>query len=242
MSDQNKLSLLPFRSLCDRCHGESERFFAQKEHDPRFCYELFRRAFVHGNDHAWACLYEQYQKLVISWVTRHTLYPGLGEEADYFTNRAFEKMWQGIPAENFSKFPDLKSLLRYLQMCANAVMVDFARWKEQAHLWDRAYRSDNGDEEIDPFATIIDTDMRPERKVARQEMQELLWQKLKSLCNNKKEHLAVHGYFVLDLKPREIYDLYSDDFTDVQDVSRTKDNFLARIRRNDEFKEFLDDA
>lgn len=242
MTSQNELSLLPFRSLCDRCHRESERFFAQKEHDPRFCYELFRRAFVHGNDLAWSCLYERYQKLVLSWVTRHALYSGLGEEADYFMNRAFEKMWQGIPAENFSKFPDLKSLLRYLQMCTNAVMVDFARWKEQAHLWDRANRSANGDEEIDPFATIKDADLRPEREVAQREMQELLWEKLKALCNNGKELLAIYGYFVLDLKPREIYDLYPEHFTDVRDVSRTKDNYLARVRRNDEFKEFLDNA
>jgi hypothetical protein len=121
-------------------------------------------------------------------------------------------------------------------------MVDFARWKEQAHLWDRANRTTNGDEEIDPFATIRDSNLRPEREVARREMQAILWQRLQALCNNKKEHLAVHGYFVLDLKPREIYDLYSKDFTDVGDVSRTKDNFLSRIRRNDEFKEFLDDA
>jgi DNA-directed RNA polymerase specialized sigma subunit len=127
-------------------------------------------------------------------------------------------------------------------MCTNAVMVDFARWKEQAHLWDRANRSDNGDEETDPFATIIDADMRPEREVARREMQEILWQKLESLCNSEKELLVVHGYFVLDLKPREIYDLYSEDFDDVRDVSRTKDNFLARIRLNNEFAEFLDDA
>jgi hypothetical protein len=107
MSNKNELSLLTLRSLCDRCHQESERFFAQKEHDPRFCYELFRRAFVHGNDHAWACLYEQYQKLVISWVMRHALYSGLGEEAEYFINRAFVKMWHGIPPEYFGKFPVL---------------------------------------------------------------------------------------------------------------------------------------
>ncbi|MCB9007693.1 MAG: sigma-70 family RNA polymerase sigma factor [Ardenticatenaceae bacterium] len=242
MSNKNELNLLTFRSLCDRCHQESERFFAQREHDPRFCYELFRRAFVHGNQQAWACLYEQYQSLVLSWVMRHSLYTSLGEEADYFMNRAFEKMWQGIPAENFSKFPDLKSLLRYLQMCTNAVMVDFARWKEQAHLWDRANQSDNGSEEFDPFATIMDEDEQPEREIAQREMQEILWQKLQAMCNNGKELLAIYGYFVLDLKPREIYDLYADSFSDVRDVSRTKDNFLARLRRNEEFKEFLDDA
>ncbi|WP_420632221.1 RNA polymerase sigma factor [Candidatus Leptofilum sp.] len=242
MSSQNELSLLTFRSLCDRCRQESERFFAQKEHDPRFCYELFRRAFVHGNELAWECLYDRYQKLVLSWVTRHALYAGLGEEASYFMNRAFEKMWQGIPADNFAKFPDLKSLLRYLQMCTHAVMVDFARWKEQAHLWDRATQVNDGEDEYDPFATIMDPDMRPEREVAHQEMQAILWQRLNDLCNSEKEHLVVHGYFVLDLKPRQIFDIHSEHFADVREVSRTKDNFLARVRRNDEFREFLENA
>lgn len=242
MSNIDEVSLLPFRNLCDRCHRESERFFAHKEHDPRFCYELFRRAFVHGNEYAWSCLYERYNKLVLSWVTRHSLYSGLGEDADYFMNRAFEKMWQGIPAENFSKFPDLKSLLRYLQMCTHAVMVDFARWKEQAHLWDRANQSKNGAEEADPFATFADEDLPPEKEVSQREMQALLWQRLQALCHNEKENLAIYGYFVLDLKPREIFDLYAGQFEDVRDVSRTKDNFLARLRRNEEFKEFLDDA
>lgn len=243
MSPQNELSLLTFRALCDRCHRESERFFTQQENDPRFCYELFRRAFVHGNDLAWNCLYHQYQKLVLSWVTRHTLYPGLGEEADYFMNRAFEKMWQGIPAENFEKFPDLKSLLRYLQMCTHAVMVDFARWKEQAHLWDRAKQASSDDDDAyDPFATIMDPTMRPERTIAQREMQQILWHRLNELCNSEKEHLAIHGYFVLDLKPRQIYELYNGQFEDVRDVSRTKDNFLARVRRNDDFREFLEDA
>ena len=242
MSTNNELSLLSFRSLCDRCHRESERFFARKEHDPRFCYELFRRAFVHGNDLAWHCIYQQYQELVLSWIKRHSLYPGLGEDADYFMNRAFEKMWQGIPSENFAKFPDLKSLLRYLQMCTNAVMVDFARWKEQVHLWDRANQVDSGTEEIDPFATFIGSTLPPEEEIAHTEMQELLWHKLQALCNGEKEHLAVYGSFVLGLKPREVYDLYATHFNDVRDVSRTKDNFLARVRRNDEFRQFLTDA
>jgi hypothetical protein len=242
MTPIDELSLLPVYSLCNRCHRESERFFTQKEHDPRFCYELFRRAFVHGNQQAWDCLYQQYQKLTLSWVTRHSLYASLGEEADYFINRAFEKMWQGIPAENFSKFPDLKSLLRYLQMCTHAVLVDFARWKEQAHLWDRANQTDSGEDQFDPLATFISETILPERALSQHEMHTLLWQKLQSFCHNEKESLVLHAYFVLDLKPREIFDLYATQFEDVRDVSRTKDNFLARLRRSAEFHEFLDDA
>jgi DNA-directed RNA polymerase specialized sigma24 family protein len=148
----------------------------------------------------------------------------------------------GHSGRKFEKFPDLKSLLRYLQMCTNAVMVDFARWKEQAHLWDRAAETDDDTAEYDPFATLAGSSLPPERELARREMQELLWQKLQALSHSEKEDTAVFGYFVLNLKPREIFDLYPGKFEDVRDVSRTKDNFLARVRRNDEFRQFMDDA
>ncbi|VAW33012.1 hypothetical protein MNBD_CHLOROFLEXI01-5249, partial [hydrothermal vent metagenome] len=240
MSKNNELSLLSFRSLCDRCRQESEQFFAKKEHDPRFCYELFRRAFVHGNELAWHCIYQRYEQLAISWISKHSLFPGLGESADYFMNRAFEKMWKGIPAENFDKFSDLKSLLRYLQMCTHAVLVDFARWKEQAHLWDRAGQPDNGTEEVDPFAAIFDSASLLEDAFEQRELQASLWQKLQSLCNSEKECLAIHGSFVVGLKPREIYELHAAYFKDVRDVSRTKDNFLARVRRDIDFRQFLE--
>ncbi|MCP4419048.1 MAG: sigma-70 family RNA polymerase sigma factor [Chloroflexi bacterium] len=242
MSTNNELNLLSLRSLCDRCHKESERFFAQKEHDPRFCYELFRRAFVHINELAWHCLYQRYEQLVISWIKKHSLYSGLGESADYFMNRAFEKMWQSIPAENFGKFPNLKSLLRYLQMCTHAVLVDFARWKEQAHLWDRANLSGSDEEEEDSLVTFIDNSEAIDQEFERKEIVAQLWQKLQSLCNSEKECLAIYGSFVVGLKPREVYDLYQTHFKDVRDVSRTKDNFLARVRRNDDFRQFLADA
>ena len=242
MSAKTDLNLLHLNSLRTHCSQESERFFAQQAYDPRFCYELFRRAFVHKNEYAWESLYDQYQDLVLSWIQRHSLFPGLGEEADYFMNRAFEKMWKGIPADNFAKFPNLKSLLRYLQMCTNAVLVDFARWKEQAHLWDRAAQTNNGEEALDPFATFVESTPPPELELANQQMREQLWAKLKELCNSEKEEWAIHGSFVQGLKPREVFAVYEAHFTSVQDVSRTKDNFLARMRRNDDFRQFLEDA
>ena len=73
----------------------------------------------------------------------------------------------------------------------------------------------------------------PEHQISDREAQTILWQKLKSFCKNNKEIMAVHGSFVLGLKPREVYELYANDFEDVRDVSRTKDNFLARMRRNE---------
>lgn len=87
-------------------------------------------------------------------------------------------------------------------------MVDFARWKEQAHLWDRAAETEDGVAESDPFAALAGNALTPKQELARREMQELLWQKLQALSHSAKEDAAIFGYFVLNLKPREIHDLY----------------------------------
>ena len=58
---------------------------------------------------------------------RHAAYAASGEEADYFINRAFEKMWLALSPERFGGFPDLKSLLRYLQMCVHSAVYDVVR-------------------------------------------------------------------------------------------------------------------
>ena len=64
----------------------------------------------------------------------------MDEEPQYFANRAFEKMWGVLSPQKFGQFPNLKSLLRYLQMCVHSVIVDYARRGEQATLLEDSER------------------------------------------------------------------------------------------------------
>ena len=38
---------LSLAAVVQRCQAESERFYQQVINDPRYCYEVFRRAIVH---------------------------------------------------------------------------------------------------------------------------------------------------------------------------------------------------
>jgi DNA-directed RNA polymerase specialized sigma24 family protein len=230
MSDQIDLHLLALASIAHRCTRETEAFFQRRSHDPAYCYELFRRAIVDRCQPAWDVIYAQYRPLVAGWVERHPAYVVSGEEVQFFVNRAFEKMWAALDPAKFARFPNLKSLLRYLQMCVHSTIVDQSRKAEQAvasvqveSLSDRS--STDGTRRDDPALA----------GVYRQEF----WEQIDARLNDEKERRVVYGSFVLGLKPRELHARYQDTFGDVRDVYRIKENVLARLRRDADLAEIL---
>lgn len=221
--------LLTLSGLRHRCAVESDRFFNRQEHDPRYCFELFRRAINDHNQQAWQFIYEQYRPLVISWVERHSLFPATEEETQYFVNRAFEKMWSAITPAKFERFTNLKSVLSYLQMCVHSALVDYLRGREQAMLIDQ-----------ENLARIPDDQAsRVEHQVSQQVDSQALWRWLDERLKNEKERRVVYGTFTLAMKPRELYAHYPETFRDVQEVYRVKENIMARLRRDDELKQRL---
>ena len=223
-------SLTEIRQLCAQ---ESQRFFLKQAHDPRYCFELLRRAIVQRDETAWAHVYEQYHALVERWVWRCPSFPLTGEEASYFVNRAFEKFWLALTPAKFGRFADLKSLLQYLQMCVYSVVTDYMRLKEQA-LQLQAVELDDKDVGVQAN--------RPEDLASRQMRRERLWQLVEERCSNEQERLAVYGLFLLALKPRQVQAEFPEVFGSGREVSQVKENLLARLRRDLAFMSALQDA
>lgn len=232
MSDAVDLSALTLAGIAHRCSKETSLFFRRQDYDPTFCYELFRRAILESDQQALAFLYTQYSPLVAGWVERHTGYRSTGEEVQYFVNRAFEKMWKAVPPERFHRFPDLKSLLRYLKMCTHSAIVDQARAAERNIL----------DEELDELpAASISTSTSAEEATINHLQHQAFWSLIVERLNNRQEELVVLGSFILALKPRELYARFNTSFDSVQEVYRTKQNVLDRLRRDDQLRHLLQD-
>jgi hypothetical protein len=227
------LKFMQLGSLSRRCAQESDLFFRHQEHDPRFCYEIFRRAILNRDEKAWDCVYHQYETLVASWVERHSFYHILGEERDFFVNGAFAKMWAVLTPEKFPSFADLKSILKYLQLCVHSVLADALRLRRQADLFQVDLEGLEDREDAHPRV--------PEEQVFRRAMAEDLLALLYRKANNLQERRIAYGLFVLDLKPAEILEIYAGEFRNVQEVYRVKENFLARLKRDREFLEFIED-
>jgi DNA-directed RNA polymerase specialized sigma24 family protein len=234
MPHSTDLQSLTLAGIAHRCARETERYLARQAYDPRYCFELFRRAFLHRDQRAWEHLYNQYHPLVAGWVRRHPAFSSTDEEVDYFVNRALEKMWVALTPEKFGRFADLKSLLRYLQMCVHSEIIDVVRANERAVLDIQEERLAALDEGRTPAVERAAMD-----QIQRQE----LWREIDARMRNDKERKVVYGYYVLALKPRELYAQYQDMFGDVTEVYRVKENVLARLRRDAELEKlFAQDA
>jgi hypothetical protein len=220
--DVHKLGLSELRQ---RCAEESGHYFHGQRDDTRFCYELFRRAFVENDQLAWDHLYNVYKPLIVGWVTSSPAFPGSGEEIGYFVNRAVEKMWSSISADKFSRFGELSALLRYLKMCVGSVVIDHVRMRERMKL-----------EELDetPNRTPQVEGPSVEEQVGSQFDANMLWDLIHSLVTDRREKYVILGSFVYNLKPREILTQYPGEFTDVKQIYRIKENLIARLRRNPE--------
>ena len=224
--------MLTLTELADHCAQETEGFFQGQSYDPQYCFELFRRAILEQDQLAWEAIHVQYQSLVAGWVNKHRGFETSGEEAQYFVNRAFEKIWVAMTPDRFRRFSDLKALLGYLKMCVNSVIVDHTRSLEQASLYISAEES-----------TIEARAHGPAREEGALDRlyRQIIWESMDARLHDEKERLVVYGSFILGLKPRELYDRFRTMFSDVDEVYRVKQNILARLRRDTDFQKLLDE-
>lgn len=223
MSQQASLQAVSLSTIVRRCSQETERFFQRVSYDPRYCFELFRRAIEDRSQRAWDYAYRQYRSIVAGWVKRHESFQGSGEEVQYFINRAFEKMWSAMSPEKFGQFPTLKAVLRYLQMCVHSVIIDEVRSSEPP-------TNDIDDDRLghyDGAGTAAAEDDALDTLY-----REKIWQEVEARLNDEKERVVVYGSYVLALKPSRLYEQFPDTFDDVNDVYRVKENVLARFRRD----------
>jgi RNA polymerase sigma factor (sigma-70 family) len=230
MRSEANVRELTLSGIAHRCGRESERFFQRLDNDPRYCYELYRRAIVERDQRAWEVIYTQYRPLVAGWVQRHPSFGATGEETDHFVNGAFQRLWESLRPEAFGRFPDLSSVLRYLQRCVHSAIVDRARTDARRAL----------DVELDDAAatdTVASHDT--ESEVLGDLENDTLWQWVGERLQDEKERHLIYSCYALGLKPREIAERYSGLFDDVSDVYRVKRNVLSRLRRDPELHELL---
>jgi DNA-directed RNA polymerase specialized sigma24 family protein len=216
------LDSLSLSGLVHRCRQESERYFRGQAHDQDYCYELFRRAVVEHSESAWGYLYEQYTPLVAGWVERHSGYADSGEDVGYFVNRAYEKMWSAIPPAKFARFPDLKSLLRYLQLCVHSVIIDHLRHEEEAALEE---------------PTIVIPGV--EESILDALQYQAFWQQVRRRLHNEREQQLLYYRYGLGFKPRQVCEYFPAEFPDINEVYSLTQNILARLRRDDELHQLF---
>ena len=214
--------------LAQRCADETDLYFHHQAHDTQYCFELFRRAIRQRDQSSWEMICLQYQPLVAGWVRQHPGFESSREDVQYFVNGTFGKIAGTLTPEKFGGFSDIASLLSYLKMCVHSVISDHNRKVAQINVFD-----------LDNVPMERSTDPSPEEQAIDRSQQQALWDLMSSRLHDEKERLVVHGSFVLDLKPQELYNRFCSVFDNVDEVYRVKQNVLSRLRRDAEFRKLL---
>jgi DNA-directed RNA polymerase specialized sigma24 family protein len=222
MQADRDLRSLSLEQLADAC-TEDHRRTTTDAGAPNPCLELFRRAIKEKDEQAWAVVISQYRRIVLSWVGRNSLYYSTGEQAEFFAQDAFIRMWQHLTAEKYDQLNDLRSLMGYLKMCVNSALVDYMRRQDQ------------------PEEELAESLPQPDTAASFSQVdREQVWQLIAGLIHGDKEWLVVRGLFVWGFKPNELYTRYHTLFRDVKEVYTIRENVMNRLRRDRNLKEYFD--
>jgi RNA polymerase sigma factor (sigma-70 family) len=229
MSHETKLQQMTIDDLAQKCAQETDLYFNNKEHDNSYCFEMFRRAIQHNDEHALEVIIVQYQPLVARWVDKwmrkHPDFPLIDEEAQDFIAQAFERFWISFTPVKFDKSGGLAAVLSYLQMCVNGAIMD--TWRKQRH---RQFEQETQEE----TEASVATEPTPEDLLQMSEF----WELIKKKSKDPREYAVAYASYSLDLSPREILVEYPDLFADINEVYKFKANFLDRLERDEEIREF----
>ena len=230
MSHENGLEHMPVEDLAQKCAQETDLYFHHQNYDSRYCFELFRRAIRNNDEGALQVLILQYQPLVTNWVERwmnkHPEVSLFNEETQDFVAQAFERFWFSFTSAKLEKSQSLAAVLRYLQMCAIGAVTD--AWRKLRRIQIEQESQDEEQESSEPEPT-------PEDLLQKHEF----WQFIRKKTKDPKEYKVVYASFYLDLSPREILSEYQNEFGSIKEIYQHKANFLERLGRDDEFKEFF---
>jgi RNA polymerase sigma factor (sigma-70 family) len=230
MSDENELQHMGVADLAQRCAQETDLYFNHQNYDSAYCFELFRRAIRNNDERALEVLIVQYQPLVTRWVDRwmskHPDFSLFNEETQDFVAQAFERFWISFTSSKLDKSRSLAAVLRYLQMCVNGAITD---------AWRKLRRIQIEQESRDEEQEFSELEPTPEDMLQNDEF----WQLIRQKAKDPKEYKVVYASFYLDLSPREILGEYPNEFSSIKEIYQHKANFLERLGRDNEFKEFF---
>ncbi|MCA9929204.1 MAG: sigma-70 family RNA polymerase sigma factor [Anaerolineales bacterium] len=230
----DSLHLLPTDRLAHHCEKQIAQFKADKPSDGSFCYELFRRA-TYDMPLAWDFVFSLYESHIRSRIRRH--FAGSAEDIEDILQIVLIKFRRNVlTPERFKHFPNLSSVVAYLNGCVQSVVIDTAR-KQERQRRAESFSLDEG-ESVEPIASQVNT----ETILMEQEWRLRVLKCVKSHCKHRFDDLLVEQLWVNDLKPQDVYKQFPHAFSSVKQIHTQKRNLVDRIKRDSACRSLLEHA
>jgi DNA-directed RNA polymerase specialized sigma24 family protein len=222
------LSILSLAELADHSIEEMSKYQRGDGCNDQYGLEIVRRATLQRDQDAWECLQVCFSGMVRHWMHRHPNRDAaflFASEEDYIA-QAFERFWLATACHEQVEFSTLAGALQYLRTCLHGAILDTLR----AYSRPKEIPLPEAIEVNEPF--VVDGDESAQ-----------LWEVIQSLFPNEREQRVAYLLFHCGLKPREIVQFCSQEFSDIREIYRLRRNIVERLVRNaDRIRWRLNDA
>jgi hypothetical protein len=200
------LAALCLRELSNYCQGEPCT--------ETYAVELFRRATVQGNQEARAWVYYCFRVVVRGWLRSHPRREAACclESEEHYVAQAFERFWQATVSTQRLEFSRLAAALQYLRACLNGAILDTLRVSARAR---EVGLPEPGEPKVEDCTDSSEA-----------------WRGLKTMLPNVREQRLAYLLFHCGLGPGEIVRFCPQEFSDVSEISRLRQNIMERLLYN----------
>lgn len=207
--------------LARRCRADQRSRTPNSES----CIHLFKLALADSNQAAWLAICMEFSSMVYAWVYAYPSFQQANEEASYFVNDAFARLWQyGSPLAQGKQFIHLGDYLQYLKRCVWSALEDHQRKLQKDALWQRVY-PDSRMLEMEKLAQPQPDNRSPDTHELVKLVRELTQE-------NPLERIVAEETWFYDLPPRSIQERHSAQFATIAEVNQVKRNILRRLQRH----------
>jgi len=213
----------PVETLAQQCDEETRKFSRHQLNDPRYCFELLRRALAEELNEAFTWVYRIYEKQVLKWVYQHYRFEQTGENADYFANLALSQFYFALRGPKFNRFPNLAKVLTYLKVCVHTAIMQYLRDQQPGEalpLDEAAHVSDR---------PTLDTQLRSAE----------LWAQICRRLPDETDQQLARYVFIQGLKPRQIVEYDSARWPEERQISVALYRIRQVLRRDDQIRQWL---
>lgn len=206
---------------------------ASQAHEP-FCFELFRRAIVEKDELCWAAIYQQYQRLVYSWIVQfaHTEATVGDVSIEEMVLETFATFWRAFTPDKLQNAERLASILAYLKACATTAVLQAQR-KLESFVLETEWDDILVESQLGALHLTIHTD----DGLLRQIHAEHLWAIVERCCNDEKDRIIARLCLSANLKPRLVLEHYPTLFTDITEIYMLNRNLKNRLGRDKQLLE-----
>jgi hypothetical protein len=212
-----KMNEMDILELVDRCMNEINNFRRGEPSNDVYGLELFRRALQECDPFAWEIIQLHFTEMMLQWMQRHPLRNVVCnyDSNENYVAQAFTRFWQATIGNKQIQFKSFAAILRYLRASLNGIVIDTLR----AYSRRREIALPETGEPGEPGVECRDDGY---------EVWDVIW----SLLPDERQQRLAYLMYHCSLKPREIIQFCSQEFSDIQEIYRLRRSIFERLQRN----------